>query len=120
MTDLEVFQHEMAQLLDHASALCPVLFVGMPPVDASRMPFAGSLYYSHADQQEFKELTRLACDARDIPYLDIFDAWMARGELWWRSHLSSDGIHPNSLGYKALLQDFLQWDEAQRWIDARD
>ncbi|MEL6223142.1 MAG: GDSL-type esterase/lipase family protein [Cyanobacteria bacterium J06627_8] len=116
ITELDVFQHEMSQLLDHATALCPVLFVGMTPVDESRMPFADCLYYNHMDQHAFKELTRDACEQRHIPYLDIFDIWLSRGELWWRSHLSADGLHPNSLGYKALLQDFLQWNEAQQWI----
>ncbi|MEM9452005.1 MAG: GDSL-type esterase/lipase family protein [Cyanobacteria bacterium P01_E01_bin.6] len=116
VTDSEVFQHEMLQLLDHARALCPVLFVGMTPVDSARMPFAGCLYYNHSDQRRFKNMTRLACEQRNIPYLDVFDEWVSRGELWWRSHLSADGLHPNSLGYQALLQDFLQWDDAQPWI----
>ncbi len=117
VTDPEVFQHEIIQLLDHARALCPVLFVGMTPADAARMPFAGCLYYNHTDQYQFKEMTRVACEQRNIPYLDIFDLWLSRGELWWQSHLSADGLHPNSLGYKALLQDFLQWDDVQRWTD---
>lgn len=116
MTDLDIFQHEMSQLLDHALALCPVLFVGMTPVDASRMPFSGCLYYSHADQQQFKGVTQRACQQRQIPYLDVFDLWLSRGHDWWQSRLSADGLHPNSMGYKALLQDFLQWDAAQRWM----
>ena len=116
-TDLDIFRHEMAQLLDHARALCPVLFVGMTPVDSSRMPFAGCLFYSHIDQRLFKEATQAACKTHNVPYLDIFDTWLSRGELWWRSHLSADGLHPNSLGYKALLQDFLQWEDAQCWLD---
>jgi len=119
-TDLDVFQHEMGQLLDHALALCPVLFIGMTPVDASRMPFAGCLYYNHADQRLFNQITQDACEQRQIPYLNNFETWLSRGELWWRSHLSADGLHLNSLGYKALLQDFLLWDKAQSWIEGKN
>lgn len=115
-TEFEVFQQDLAMLLDHAQALCPVLFVGMVPVDAARMPFARCLYYSHADQYQYKTATQLACRERQIPYLDVMDLWLARGDDWWRSRLSADGLHPNSMGYKALLQDFLQWEAAAGWI----
>jgi lysophospholipase L1-like esterase len=32
-----------------------------------------------------------------------------RGEQWWRSRLSADGLHPNSEGYRAILQEVLAW-----------
>ncbi len=116
MTDFDLFQYEMVQLIDHARSLCPVLFVGMTPVDASQMPFSGCLYYNHADQSRFKSATQVACQERQVPYLDIFDLWLSRGDDWWRSRLTADGLHPNSMGYKSLLQDFLQWDAAQSFI----
>ncbi|MFB2923540.1 MULTISPECIES: GDSL-type esterase/lipase family protein [Aerosakkonema] len=109
-TDFEVFKDEVASLLDRAQQLCPVLFVGMVPVNEARMPFLDCLYYNHSDQYRYKEATRLACQARQIPYLDIFDLWMGRGEEWVRSRLTEDGLHPNVAGYQALLQDVLRWD----------
>ena len=74
------------------------------------MPFLDCLYYNHIDQYRYKEATKLACKARQIPYLDIFDLWMGRGEIWVRSRLGSDGLHPNVEGYEALLQDVLNWE----------
>jgi lysophospholipase L1-like esterase len=109
-TEFTAFQTDLAALLDQAQRLCQVVFVGMTPVDESQMPFTRSLYYSHADQQRYKEATRLACQARQIPYLDLFEQWLSRGETWWRSRLCSDGLHPNPAGYAALLQDFLTWE----------
>jgi lysophospholipase L1-like esterase len=109
----EDFEFEMANLLDQAQRLCRVLFVGMTPIDEAKMPFSNFLYYNHADQYAYKESTRLACQERQIPYLDIFDLWMSRGEQWWRSRLCSDGLHPTSVGYAALLEDFLSWKENQ-------
>ncbi|MEI6427247.1 MAG: GDSL-type esterase/lipase family protein [Pseudanabaena sp. ELA607] len=110
MTDLERFKLEIAHLLDKAQQLCPVWFVGMVPVDESKMPFLDCLYFNHEDQFCYKEVTKLACQSRHIPYLDIFDLWQGRGANWLQSHLSADGLHPNSEGYRALFADVCAWE----------
>ncbi|MBD2042552.1 GDSL-type esterase/lipase family protein [Microcoleus sp. FACHB-672] len=107
--EFDVFQEDLANLLDLSQRLCPVLFVGMVPVDETKMPFLNCFYYNHTDQYRYKEATRQACLDRQIPYLDIFEQWMARGEEWQRSRLGADGLHPNVAGYQALLQDALNW-----------
>jgi lysophospholipase L1-like esterase len=109
-TAFDAFQTELANLLDQAQRLCPVLFVGMVPVDEAKMPFLDCLYYNHADQYRYKEATRIACLRRQIPYLDIFDIWRERGTDWGNRHLCEDGLHPNVAGYQALLQDVLNWE----------
>lgn len=109
-TEFEHFNTVLHHLLDHAHQLCPVLFVGMVPVDESKMPFQKCLYYNQADQYKYKEATCQACLERHIPYLDIFEKWLSRGKDWWHPRLSEDGIHPNVLGYQSLLQDVLQWE----------
>ncbi|MEO1093775.1 MAG: GDSL-type esterase/lipase family protein [Cyanobacteria bacterium J06638_28] len=115
-TPLEVFEAEMAKLLDEASSLCPVLFVGMPPVWVEQMPFSEVLYYNHQDQFRYKEITAQACRQRQVPYLDIFTLWLERGEHWWRSRLASDGLHPNTAGYQALLKDITVWTPFQKLV----
>ncbi|MDM9380357.1 GDSL-type esterase/lipase family protein [Chlorogloeopsis sp. ULAP01] len=109
-TEFKQFQTQLANLLDQARQLCNVVFVGMVPVDESKMPFMNCFYYNHTDQYRYKEATKLACAARQIPYLDIFDLWLARGTNWVRSHVCSDGLHPNFQGYQVLLQDVLNWE----------
>lgn len=108
-TDFTVFESEIASLLDMAQQLCPVLFVGMMPVDESKMPFLDCFYYNHSDQYRYKEATRLACLKRRIPYLDIFEKWMERSETWRLQRISEDGLHPNTLGYQTLLEDVIHW-----------
>jgi lysophospholipase L1-like esterase len=115
-TDFGEFEVDVANLLDQAQQLCPVVFVGMTPVNERKMPFSNCLYYNHADQYRYKEATRLACQARQIPYLDIFEKWLSQGESWWMSRLTQDGLHPNSAGYASILQEFLQWDAVQSWL----
>lgn len=108
-TDFEVFQAEIAQLLDQARQLCPVLFVGMVPIDEAKMPFLDCLYYNHADQLRYKEATHQACLERRIPYLDVFERWTQRGLDWCQAQMTEDGLHPNVSGYEALLDDILSW-----------
>lgn len=110
-TDFEQFQVQINTLLDRAQQLCPVLFIGMIPVDESKMPFHGCLYYNHESQSQYKEVTRSACLERQIPYLDLFQLWLNRGSHWWRSRLTADGLHPNPLGYRSILQDVSNWQD---------
>ena len=109
-TDFVDFQQQIADLLDLGSTLAPILFIGMTPVDESKMPFLDCLYYSHLNQYRYKEAILKACQERNIPYLDIFDLWLSRGESWLKSQYSSDGLHPNVQGYEQLLEDILAWE----------
>lgn len=108
-TDFDVYKQQLDNLLTQAKTLCPVLFVGMTPVDEKKMPFLDCLYYNHNDQYRYKELAKTICYRQNIPYLDIFELWIDRGESWWKPLLSKDGLHPNINGYKALYQDVVNW-----------
>lgn len=112
-TDFFEFKQQISNLLDAAQSLCPVLFIGMTPVDETKMPFFDCLYYNRIDQYHYKEVTKEACQQRNIPYLDIFDLWLARGDDWLTTQLGEDGLHPNVAGYQTLLQDILNWQALQ-------
>lgn len=116
MTEFEQFQQDMATLLQHARQLCPVWVVGMPPVDERQMPYAGCLYFNQADQTRYKAATRRLCDDMQVPYLDIFEQWLAQGDEWWRSRLSEDGIHPNVAGYRSLYEAVTTWDSLMHFV----
>lgn len=109
-TDLPAFRQHMEHLLEVAQSLCPVLFIGMTPVDEAKMPFMDCLYYSHLDQYRYKEATLQACQQKNIPYLDIFDLWLARGTAWINTQLGEDGLHPNVSGYQSLFADIMAWE----------
>jgi lysophospholipase L1-like esterase len=110
---IDAFKIEMELLLDRAKGLCAVAFVGSVPVVESRMPFMDCLYYNQADQARYIEVTRSLCALRDIPYLDLFGLWRSRGVDWCEARLGADGLHPNSLGYEAMVQDVLDWSVMQ-------
>jgi lysophospholipase L1-like esterase len=109
-TKLEDFEIHLANAIEQAKRLAPVLFIGMVPVDETKMPFLDCLYYNHQDQYRYKEAIRKACQIRQVPYLDIFSLWMERDETWRKSRLCADGLHPNTLGYETLLADILNWE----------
>ena len=114
-TDFTKFEEQLSSLVQEAQKLCPILFVGMVPVNEAKMPFLNCLYYNHDDQYRYKEATKLTCRKQGIPYLDIFDNWMQQSEEWRVQRLSSDGLHPNTLGYQTLLEDVVNWEAIARF-----
>jgi lysophospholipase L1-like esterase len=40
---------------------------------------------------------------------------MQHPETWRVNRLSSDGLHPNTLGYQTLLQDVTNWEAIARF-----
>lgn len=117
-TPFSDFQNQLAELLDRAVELCPVLFVGMVPVNEQAMPFLDAFYYNHADQHLYNEATRLACHERQIPFLDLFDIWQQRGTSWCDLQLGADGLHPNPQGYQSLLMDICNWQPMQELMQS--
>ena len=108
-TEFGEFKQQIGYLLDAAQSLCPVLFIGMTPVNEAKMPFVKCLYYNHFDQYRYKEATLQACQEKNIPYLDIFDLWLSRGVDWINTQIGEDGLHPNVSGYQTLLTDIMAW-----------
>ena len=78
------------------------------------MPFINCFHFNHFDQYRYKEVTKKACQSRNIPYLDIFDLWLGRGENYVKSRLINDGLHPNVKGYESLYDDILNWQGLQQ------
>ncbi|MEL6855796.1 MAG: GDSL-type esterase/lipase family protein [Cyanobacteria bacterium J06607_13] len=109
VTDPDTFRQSVAQLLQQASELCPVYFVGMVPVNEAAMPFANILHYSHSEQRRYRDITQQLCETYQIDYLDLFAQWMQQGEEWICDRLCADGLHPNTLGYRTILEAVKAW-----------
>lgn len=109
VTDIETFERVMDGLLARSRQLCPVFFVGMVPVDESAMPYANVLHFTRAAQTRYRDMTRYLCQAHGVPYLDLFEQWMQKGDEWIGDRLCTDGLHPNSLGYRSILEQVNNW-----------
>ena len=109
VTAIDLFEREMDQLLTQASLLCPVYFVGMVPVNEAAMPFAKILHFTHAEQERYRDVTKWLCSAHNVPYLDLYEQWTQNDEHWVSDRLCTDGIHPNPLGYRTILESIKSW-----------
>jgi len=109
VTDLETFELAFLRLLQQACALCPVYFVGMVPINESAMPFANVLYFNRLEQRRYRDVMRRLCEANRVPYLDLLAQWEQQNEAWVCDRLCTDGIHPNALGYRTILDAVKNW-----------
>ena len=109
VTDIKTFELTVNQLLKQACRLCPVYFVGMIPVNEAAMPFANILHFSQAEQRNYRDITRSLCKANQIHYLDLFEQWTQESDDWVCDRLCTDGIHPNVLGYRTILEAVKSW-----------
>ena len=109
MTDEVTFTRELHGLLDQAKQLCPTYFIGMVPINEAQMPYADVLHFSTIDQAHYNQMTCHACEARQIPYLDLFQQWRSNGDAWCHERLCEDGLHPNVLGYRTLMEHISGW-----------
>lgn len=109
VTDINKFTLALDQLLKQASTLCPVYFIGMVPVNEAAMPFANILHFSQAEQRNYRDVTRRLCAESKVPYLDMFEQWTQHDEVWVCDRLCADGIHPNVLGYRTILDAVKSW-----------
>jgi len=76
-------------ILERAVKLCPVLFIGPPPIP---------------DEEQNKRIRACAdglqglCGTYDIPFFDSFTA-LIESELWFQETSRNDGAHPRAGGY---------------------
>lgn len=108
-TDFERYREALTELLERSRQCCPVWMVGMVPVTEAAMPFLECFYYCHAEQYRYKEAAKQMCHERQIPYLDLFDRWLARGTSWRQARMCADGLHPNATGYESIVRDISMW-----------
>ena len=109
ITDINAFELALEQLLKQACTLCPVYFVGMVPVNESAMPFANILHFSQTQQRRYREVTLRLCEENQVSYLDLFEYWTQHDHAWVCDRLCADGIHPNVLGYRTILESVQSW-----------
>lgn len=109
VTDIETFERVLEGLLARSRQLCPVFFVGMVPINEAAMPFANILHFSRAEQARYRDVTQRLCRAHDVPYLDLLTAWEQQGNEWVSDRLCTDGLHPNALGYRSILDAVKSW-----------
>jgi lysophospholipase L1-like esterase len=109
----EGFLHGLQQLVPLARSLAPTFVLGLTPVDAEAMPFAGVLWYDLAAVRRYEALLQEACQEADVPFLPLLDTMLA--ERHWLRLLCSDGLHLNEAGHALVYERVRQWPALLRW-----
>jgi len=103
----EDIRESITLLITYARAMAPVVFVSVYPIDESRTTPCSwrPINYLLADAREHARITKEVCGQLKIPYVDIFDAWIAGDYL---PYLHTDGLHANSTGHERIFRAIQQ------------
>lgn len=111
----EAFLFGLQQLLRQATALAPVLVLGLTPVDEAVMPYAGCLWYDLATVHRYERLLEEACLEADVPFLPLLEP--LRSDPHWLRLVDGDGLHLNAAGHQRIYEQVQQWPALLRWAE---
>lgn len=110
----EEFLDDIQRIIDMARNLTKnISFIGLLPVDerlVNPAPWEPEKAYKNDSIKHFDGLIRDICEQEKIPFLPLFEEWLALPDLV--DHFT-DGIHPNEKGHARLektIGDFLFTD----------
>lgn len=110
----EEFLDDLQRIIDMARHYTKnISFIGLLPVDEKLVnpaPWAPDKAYRNDSIQHFDGLIQKICQQEKIPFLPLFEEWLALPDL--ADHFT-DGLHPNEKGHAKLTKtigDFLFTD----------
>ncbi len=109
--DLQAFKKNVNKLIDIGQkSTSKVVFISAYPIiDSKTHPFRDTdKYYSMSDLSLYVEETKKICQAKKVPYLDIFSLFLSQD---YKKYIFKDGLHCNSQGHQLIFQElkkFLQ------------
>jgi len=90
--------------------------IGLTPVDESKMPFAGCLWYSNDFCNSYERRMEEVCLNQNVPFLPTFrEMYSDKRSKNWITH---DGIHLNSEGHFWLFQRLKSWKILTKWKES--
>ena len=111
----EGFLFGLQQLLREARAIAPVQVLGLTPVLADAMPFAGLLWYSLEEVRCYEALLEEACLEADVPFLPLLHSLLADPD--WPRWLCPDGLHLNPEGHRQVFERVRCWPALLAWAE---
>jgi len=111
----EGFLFGLQQLLREARAIAPVQVLGLTPVLADAMPFAGLLWYSLEAVRCYEALLEEACLEADVPFLPLLHSLLADPD--WPRWLCPDGLHLNPEGHRQVFERVRCWPALLAWAE---
>jgi lysophospholipase L1-like esterase len=111
----EAFLYGLRQLLREARTIAPLHVLGLTPVLAEAMPFAGMLWYDLETVRHYEALLEEACLEADVPFLPLLPSLTA--DPHWPRWLCADGLHLNPEGHRQVYERVRAWPALLNWAD---
>ena len=111
--EINGFESGLERLIFEMQSRTKVFVMGLSPVNESKMPFGGCLWYSNEFCNSYERRMEEVCINQNVPFLPLFREMYAdqRSVNW----ISEDGIHLNSSGHFWIYQRLKSWDILQKW-----
>ena len=114
--EIDGFEYGIERLVNQIKSKAEVFVLGLSPVDESKMPFGGCLWYSNEFCNTYERRMKEVCINQNVPFLSTFkEMYSDKRSIDW---ISSDGIHLNSKGHFWIYQRLKSWDVLQKWKDS--
>jgi len=111
--EIDGFEYGFERLISDIKAQTEIFVMGLSPVDESKMPFAGCLWYSNNFCNSYEKRMEAVCLNQNVPFLATFkDMFNDKRRINW---ISDDGIHLNSQGHLWLYQRLRSWEILNKW-----
>ena len=115
--EIDGFQYGFEKLINAMRLKADLFVMGLTPVDESKMPFAGCLWYSNESCDSYEKRMEEVCINQNVPFLSTFKEMYSdkRSKNW----ISKDGIHLNSEGHLWIYQRLKSWNMLKSWKDLK-
>ena len=111
--EIDGFAYGFERLISDIRGKTQIFVIGLSPVDESKMPFAGCLWYSNYFCNSYEKRMEEVCLNQNVPFLATFkEMYSDKRRIKW---ISNDGIHLNSQGHLWLYQRLRSWEILNRW-----
>ena len=111
--EIDGFEYGFERLINEMRSHTEVFVIGLSPVDESKMPFGGCLWYSNEYCNAYEKRMEEVCINQNVPFLSTFREMISdKRSIHW---LSNDGIHLNSNGHFYIYQRLRSWEVLQEW-----
>ena len=114
--DIDGFEYGLERLIFEMQSKTQVFVIGLTPVEETKMPFAGCLWYSNESCHSYERRMEEVCRNHNVPFLPTFREMYPdkRSKDW----ISNDGIHLNSQGHIWIYQRLKSWEILKKWKDS--
>ena len=111
--EIEGFQYGFERLVNDIKSKTDLFVMGLSPINESKMPFAGCLWYSNEFCNLYEKSMEEVCLNQNVPFLQTFkEMYKDKRSVNW---ISSDGLHLNAKGHLWIYQRIKSWDVFQKW-----